>query len=120
MLRVLLIEDDPDTGESLRAMLQISEHEVVWARNGREALTHLGGAASFDLVITDILMPDMDGLESIQYLKRERPGLPVIAMTGQRDTPYLRAATLFGAKHTLNKPFGLKELQAAIQAALNA
>jgi len=118
MPRVLLIEDDPDTGESLGALLQASGHEVSWARNGREATGLLGGGGDFDLVLTDILMPDMDGLESIQFLKRTRPELPIIAMTGQRNTPYLRAATLFGAKATLNKPFGLKELQTAITTVL--
>lgn len=101
-------------------MLGASGHEVAWARNGKEATALLKGGAAFDLVVTDILMPDMDGLESIQYLKRERPGLPVIAMTGQINTPYLRAATLFGAKATLNKPFSLKELRDAIQLALGA
>lgn len=120
MSHVLLIEDDPLTGETLCAMLEASGHQVTWAKNGKKAQALLEGGETFQLVITDILMPDMDGLESIQYLKRERPGLPVIAMTGQVDTPYLRAATLFGAKGTLNKPFGLKELQSAIAAALGS
>jgi CheY-like chemotaxis protein len=120
MPHVLLIEDDPFTGETLCSMLEASGHTVTWARDGKKAMVLLEGGEAFDLVITDILMPDMDGLESIQYLKRERPGLPVIAMTGQVDTPYLRAAKLFGAKSTLNKPFGLKELRGAIEIALGS
>lgn len=120
MTRILLIEDDPDTGASLQAMLELLGHAVHWAKNGREAIDALAQDPDVDVVLTDILMPEMDGLESIQHFRKARPDLPLVAMTAQWDTPYLRAASLFGAKVTLQKPFGVQQLQAALNQALAA
>jgi len=61
MPRILMIEDDPDTGASITAMLEISGHEVLWARHGREAMTLLQQQERPDVILTDILMPEMDG-----------------------------------------------------------
>lgn len=118
MARILLIEDDPYNGEAIRLMLQTLGHEVEWVQNGKQAKTCLRGGALFQLVLTDILMPEMDGFESIQFLKQEHPGLPIIAMSGQRDTPYLRTAAHFGAKLTLAKPFALEDLKASLDQVL--
>jgi len=114
MSRVLLIEDDLDTGESIQAMLELMGHEVTWAHQGREALTLMQQQGTPDLILTDILMPEMDGIESILHIGKLNPGLAIIAMTAQRDAPYLRAATLFGAKATLYKPFSIQDLKDAI------
>jgi CheY-like chemotaxis protein len=114
MARVLLIEDDLDTGESIKAMLELIGHEVHWAHQGREAIAISQGRPDFDVVLTDILMPEMDGLESIQYFRKNRPEIAIVAMTAQRNSPYLRAAALFGAKVTLHKPFGIEELNDAL------
>ncbi len=113
MARVLLIEDDPDTGDSLKAMLELSGHEVTWARQGREAMALI--QPSHEVILTDILMPEMDGIESIQFFRKNHPDVAIVAMTAQRDSPYLRAAALFGAKATLYKPFSIQELDAAIR-----
>jgi CheY-like chemotaxis protein len=114
MARVLLIEDDLDTGESLKAMLELLGHEVRWAHQGREAITVSQDQPDFEVILTDILMPEMDGLESIQHFSRNRPEVAIVAMTAQRNSPYLRAAALFGAKVTLHKPFSIQELSDAI------
>ena len=114
MARVLLVEDDLDTGESLKAMLDLIGHEVHWAHHGREAVALLQGHPAFDVILTDILMPEMDGLESIQYFRKHRPDIAIVAMTAQWSSPYLRAAALFGAKMTLHKPFSIQELSDAI------
>jgi len=113
MARVLLIEDDPDTGDSLKAMLELSGHEVTWAHQGREAMALIH--PSHEVILTDILMPEMDGIESIQFFRKNHPDVAIVAMTAQRDSPYLRAAALFGAKATLYKPFSIQELDAAIR-----
>jgi CheY-like chemotaxis protein len=118
MAQVILVEDDPDTGESIRAMLELGGHAVHWAHNGREAMACLKQQTGAHLVLTDILMPDMDGIETIQYIRKHFPSLPMVAMTAQRQTPYLRAATLFGVRATLQKPFTTEELEAAIVTAL--
>ena len=118
MSRVLLIEDDPDTGDSIKAMLELSGHEVWWARHGREAVGLLQQDGNPDVILTDILMPEMDGIESILYLRKNHPGLAVVAMTAQRDAPFLRAASLFGAQATLFKPFSIRELNEVLGKAL--
>jgi DNA-binding response OmpR family regulator len=92
--------------EHLAAFLVSRGHEVTGCRSGREALDHLA-AAQFDLVVTGILMPYLDGLELVRALRR-RAGPPVIAMTDTRnrmDAIYLRNATLCGAvaTHTFAK-----------------
>lgn len=118
MARILLIEDDADAALAFRSMLELDGHTVHWAPSGKAAGTALREKAPFDLVLTDILMPDMDGLECIQLIKREHPQMPIIAMTGKRDSPYLRTAAHFGARLTLAKPFGLPELREAVTQSL--
>ncbi len=118
MPRILLVEDNADTGASVQLMLELAGHEVVWAKSGKQAMVHLRPQPQADLVITDILMPDMDGIETIQFIRKTWPQLPMIAMTGQIQAPYLRAATLFGVKATLQKPFTFEQLQAAIAKAM--
>lgn len=115
MARVLLIEDDPDTGDSIKAMLELTGHVVTWARHGREAIALIQD--HHDVILTDILMPEMDGIESIQYFQRNHPGIAIVAMTAQQGSPYLRAALLFGARSALHKPFGIQELDEAIRKA---
>jgi DNA-binding NtrC family response regulator len=114
MARVLLIEDDLDTGESLQAMLELTGHEVRWAHHGREAMAIMQDHPDCEVILTDILMPEMDGIESIQHFHKNHPGVVIVAMSAQRNSPYLRAAALFGAKVTLHKPFTIQELSEAL------
>jgi CheY-like chemotaxis protein len=114
MTRVLLIEDDLDTGESLRAMLELIGHQVHWVQHGQKAVAYIQHHPEVDVILTDILMPEMDGLESIQHFRKNHPDIALVAMTAQRNSPYLRAAVLFGAKATLHKPFSIQELSDAI------
>lgn len=115
MRTILLIEDDHDTAETLQAMLELEDCQVFRAENGRRALDLLGRDVEVDLVLTDIVMPDMEGISTIQRLGELRPGLPVVAMTARRDTPYLRAAKAMGARETLYKPFGRQALREILQ-----
>jgi DNA-binding NtrC family response regulator len=118
MSTILLIEDDLDTAETIQAMLEAEGHEVHHAENGRKALDQLDRGLRVDLVLTDIVMPDMEGISTIQELGQVRPGLPVVAMTARRETPYLRAAKAMGARETLYKPFGLSSLRQTLERAL--
>ncbi len=118
MPSILLIEDDHDTAETLQAMLEVEGHEVFRAENGRRALDLLRRGVKVDLVLTDIVMPDMEGISTIQHLSEWRPDLPVVAMTARRDTPYLRAARAMGARETLYKPFGRQLLRDILQRVL--
>jgi two-component system, chemotaxis family, chemotaxis protein CheY len=116
MAHILLIEDD----DALRTVLCLSltnmGHQVVEARNGKEAL-RLFRSEPPDFVITDLIMPEKEGLETIGELRRLQPKVKIIAMSGAgRGGPldYLKVARQMGAARTLAKPFSVDALAAAI------
>jgi CheY-like chemotaxis protein len=120
MASILVIDDDETFRRMLRRTLQRLGHEVIEAAEGREALRVLQDAA-IELVMTDILMPGMEGIETIRWLRQRAPQLPVIAMSGGgRLAPdgYLEVARAFGAVQALSKPFSDAELRAALSVAL--
>ncbi|HVN87410.1 MAG TPA: response regulator [Candidatus Binatia bacterium] len=120
MAHILLIDDDEAVRSMLRRTLERTGHTVTEAAEGRAGLRALD-AAAIDLVITDILMPDMDGIETITALHRSRPQLKVIAMSGGgrlKPEGYLQVATVLGANRVLRKPFDPGELIAAIEESL--
>lgn len=122
MAHILVIDDDDAFRTMLRRTLEREGHTVTEAEEGAAGLRAVAGAA-VDLVITDIVMPGMEGLETIQHLRRRHPRLQVIAISGGgRMDPdgYLKAAKLFGAVSALSKPFERQELLDAIAAALEA
>ena len=106
MARILLIDDDDLLREILAKALTQAGHVVIEAREGREGV-ELFRAASADLVLTDMMMPEREGLETISALRRELPRLPIIAMSGgNNNSPlYLKLATQLGAQRRLAKPF---------------
>lgn len=106
---VLLIDDDPDLRSMLRRTLVRSGYAVQEAENGREGLKVLA-LSPVDVVVTDIIMPDMEGIELILELRRSRPELPIVAMSaGGRIGPdsYLYLAERSGATRTIAKPFSI-------------
>lgn len=118
--QILLIDDDRDLRTMLTRALVRFGYSVTEADNGREALARLE-TTTFDLLVTDIIMPDMEGIELILKLRRSMPQLPVIAMSaGGRIGPdsYLSLARRSGAAVTLVKPFGLDEFIAAVKTVL--
>ncbi|MBV9190438.1 MAG: response regulator [Betaproteobacteria bacterium] len=112
-MRVLVIEDNVDLSDFLRVALESEDHSVQTARNGKEALGMLDGQA-VDAVITDLFMPEMDGIETIAALRRRFPGVKVIAMSGRPGVDYLTVARELGVTHTLRKPFEINELLQAL------
>jgi DNA-binding response OmpR family regulator len=114
--KVLIIDDEPDLRGLLGQRLAQEGYEVFTAADGKEGLACFDEFES-DLVITDLLMPELDGLEVIRILKaRPRPPL-MIAMSGgaSRDLDFLLEAVEFGADRTLAKPFGLEALVALVK-----
>lgn len=113
--RILVVEDDPRVRDVLRDALAMAGYDVVATCDGEEALAAYAAAAT-DLIITDLLMPRKDGVETIRGLRRQNPGARVIAVTGARGRfNRLTAARHVGAHHTLLKPFQLGDLLDAVR-----
>jgi len=108
---ILVVDDEADLCTSLQDRLTIEGYKVLTASDGRKGLQvyhdHL-----IDLVITDVLMPELDGLEVVRTLRRLASAIPIIAMSGgaNRDLDFLVEATEFGATRTISKPFRVEEL----------
>ncbi len=120
MARILIIDDEDQTHRMLRIVLERAGYEIVEARDGQEGLRYYR-AAPVDLIITDILMPGKEGLETIMELRREAPGVKIIAISGggQIGTlDFLDIAKLLGARRALEKPFNLQEFVTAVQEVL--
>jgi len=115
---VLLVEDDPHCRRALQRLLRQHGYAVHLAGDGREALLALV-RHEVDLVLTDLVMPRMDGAELLLRLADERPGLPVVAMTGASSAVQrLASAAEFGACGVLTKPFEATDLLDSLRAAL--
>lgn len=112
MPHLLLIDDDGLFREILAAALVRAGHVVVQAENGRQGAEFFRKAPA-DLVITDLVMPDREGIEMIAALRRDWPTLPIIAMSGGSPV-YLTLAARLGAQRTLAKPFAPPLLLRAI------
>jgi DNA-binding response OmpR family regulator len=121
MARILLVEDETDLRAMMRDLLAQDDHFVSEAENGRAGIARLA-REQFDLVITDILMPESDGLEVIQAARRLRPGTRILAISGSSRNPagfYLAMAAKIGAHKTLVKPFPPAELLATVSELLD-
>ena len=118
MPRILLIDDDAAVRGTLRTLLQKAGYDTVEAADGREGSRLLDGV---DLVITDLLMPEVDGVDLLGLMRKEGRTMPVIAMSGGgRVDPrsYLAVAKALGAFATLTKPFDLDEMLTTVRQAL--
>ena len=113
----MVADDDPSSLEGLRALLAIWGYEVETASDGRVALQKVS-AAEPKAVITDVVMPVMNGLELLGALRIERPGMPVIVLTGQGSLDTLLRATRQGAYAYLLKPVDVGRLKSVLASAL--
>lgn len=118
---VLIIDDERDTRESLRIILEAAGYGVRTARDGAEGLK-LQEERPADVVITDIFMPVVEGLETIQEIRSRFPRTKIIAVSGGgtavRSINYLESAGIAGADATLTKPFAPEDLLALLASCL--
>jgi len=117
MQHILVIDDEPALRTLLRNYLESEGYSVCIAQDGQQAL-RLFEEYHADLIITDIFMPEQDGLEVITTMRQRRPGLPIIAISGggrmdKRDV--LHIAKSLGAQCVMPKPLELADLLAAIR-----
>ncbi len=121
MTGILIVEDDEELREMLKIALVRRRFRVLEADNGRDAITHFKPALT-DLVITDLIMPEEDGLKVIIKLREVKPAIKVIAISGGGKAGpgnYLSLAKALGADAVYSKPFSVGELIIKIEELLN-
>jgi PAS domain S-box-containing protein len=118
--RVLVVEDRDVVRELARDVLESSGFDVVAVAGGREALEEVASGEPFDLVLTDVVMPEMSGPDLAVKLRAKRPGLPVLYMSGYTDDVLSAHELAQEATAFLRKPFGNAELIAAARTLLDA
>lgn len=121
MIRILVIDDDEAMRDLMSRALRMKGYDVVAARDGHEGLAEFerGGP---HLVVTDLYMPNVDGIETIMALRAQQPGLPIVATSGgdsRSSFIALDSAGDLGATVVLPKPFSPDELWDAVATALN-
>jgi DNA-binding response OmpR family regulator len=121
MAAILLADDDAYLRTSIERVLSANGHVVTTASDGKEALKLLA-TAEFDLLITDIVMPEMEGLQLLREIRGSKTPVKIIAMSGgaRSSSDYLTMAAMFGAKLTLAKPFDQARLMAAVDQVLGS
>jgi len=121
MAGVLIVEDDKELREMISLSLMRRKFTVIEASNGKEAIMHFKPSI-IDLVVTDLIMPEEDGLKVIMKLREQKPSIKVIAISGGGKAgpgSYLNLAKALGADAIYSKPFSLNDLIDRIENMLN-
>ncbi len=121
MSSILVVDDDASVLDVMSEMLRMEGHSVTVAENGKQAVDCVFNDP-FDLVITDLIMPEKEGLETIADIRRKFSKLPIIAISGGGrlgPNDYLETARFIGANATLAKPFARQELIHAVDSLLS-
>jgi two-component system response regulator FlrC len=108
-MKILVVEDDPNLREAIVDSLMLKGHEVQDVCNGVEAIKVIA-QSSLDIILSDINMPEMDGLQLLAHIKKHQPWLPMILMTAYGDVGQAVKAMQLGANDYLMKPFEVQEL----------
>ena len=116
MARILIIDDEFEVRSTMRFMLEREGHNVIEALDGVEGIQRFLEHPT-DLIITDILMPNQDGIETLLQLHADHPDVPVIVISGNA-AEHLDLAREFGARSVLSKPFKYQDLINAVSQAL--
>ncbi len=108
--KVLVVDDEPDTLELVKLVLESGGFEAVLANNGKEALAQIA-TVKLDLVLLDIMMPDMDGWDVFRKMKEKDPGIPIAILTAKaQNIDKLLGLHVLKADDYITKPFGKNEL----------
>jgi CheY-like chemotaxis protein len=123
MTTILLADDEDLLREGVREILETADYEVIEARDGEEALAQFA-VSNIDLVITDVVMPNMDGVDFVTRLRETFPDVPILTISGGSRVVSARfgldSALLSGANASLTKPFTAKQLLEKVQQLLAA
>jgi two-component system response regulator AtoC len=116
--KILLVDDEPAMLRYIRTLLEVDDYKVETASTGEEALARVDKGMEPDLVLLDVLMPGIDGLETLEQLRQKRPGVKVVMLSCVNDTKKVVQAMRLGAHDYLTKPFQKAELDAVIDQCL--
>jgi two-component system, NtrC family, response regulator AtoC len=116
--KILLVDDEPGMLRYIKTLLEVDDYKVETATTGEEALEKIDKGLEPDLVLLDVLMPGIDGLETLEQLRRKRPGAKVVMLSCVNDTRKVVQAMKLGAQDYLTKPFQKAELDAVIDLSL--
>ena len=114
---ILIVDDDPQVRRLCRKTLEEFGYTVSEARNGKEALAAID-KTSYDLIVLDLSMPDMDGIEFLMAVRSELPKLKIVAISGFLGGTMLRPAQQLGCTATLTKPFSPEALLSVVDQVL--
>lgn len=117
---ILLVDDEPGMLRYIRTLLEVDDHKVQTATTGEEALKHVEKGLNPDLVLLDLLMPGIDGLQTLEHLRQMKPGVKVVMLSCVSDTRKVVQAMRLGAHDYLTKPFQKAELDAVLDQCLGA
>ena len=115
---ILLVDDEPGMLRYIRTLLEVDEYKVETATTGEEALERVQKGLQPDLVLLDLLMPGIDGLQTLEQLRELRPGVKVVMLSCVNDTRKVVQAMRLGAHDYLTKPFQKAELDAVVDQCL--
>jgi len=113
MARILLVDDEDCILRTTAILLESEGHSTVSVLNGKEAINQLN-ASEFDIMITDIRMAPMDGMELIRYAHGEKPGVQIVVVSAYGSEKTTREALSLGAVRYLKKPFRVEDMMEAI------
>jgi DNA-binding NtrC family response regulator len=116
---ILLVDDDADVRNVLAQMLESGGYRVFEAEDGKQAVAE-ARRQPIDLLITDLVMPEQEGIETIKLLRREYPAMKIIAMSGAFGGDFLTVAGYLGATETLQKPLHLDTILSTVERVLNS
>jgi DNA-binding response OmpR family regulator len=119
--RILVADDDPVIRHLVTSIVKKEGHEVVTADDGREAYRILQGDADFGAAIFDMMMPHLEGIDVIRYMRTEKRlmRIPVIMITSERDLKLMKDSFEAGATVFLSKPFTPQQLQTSLRMLLS-
>src|SRR5205807_4339118 len=115
---ILLVDDEPAMLRYIRTLLEVDDYKVETASTGEEALQRVDKGMEPDLVLLDVLMPGIDGLETLEQLRQRRPGIKVVMLSCVNDTKKVVQAIRLGAADYITKPFQKAELDNVIDQCL--
>src|ERR1700720_1264742 len=118
LAKILLVDDEPGMLRYIRTLLEVDDYKVETASTGEEALQQVEKGMVPDLVLLDVLMPGIDGLETLERLRRMKPGMKVVMLSCVNDARKVVQAMRLGAHDYLTKPFQKAELDAVIDQCL--